>query len=62
MSRTKDQWISETGGFRVGETQEMFQRRMESIQVLRDKISDGAATAADVNELAILLGADQDED
>lgn len=62
MSRTKDQWIEEMGGFRFGESQEMFQKRGERIAALREKAKVGTLTAQDVNELATLIGAGQDEE
>lgn len=62
MSRTKDQWIEETGGFRLGESPEMFQARVARIQALNEQAKSGKLTAADVDELARLKGRDQDEE
>lgn len=61
MSRSKDQWIEETGGFRFGESDAQFLARTARIQELRAKPN---LSAGDVNELARLLGtgeADEDE-
>jgi hypothetical protein len=64
MSRTKDQWLEKTGGFRFGETQGDFVARTARIQALQAKKGRGALTAEDINELARLLGkgeADEDD-
>ena len=64
MSRSKDQFLEQTGGFRFGETAPEFKARTERIQALYAKRDDGSLTAGDVNELARLLGtgeADEDE-
>lgn len=63
MSRTKDQWLEQTGGFRFGETPADFQARTARIQELYARRDAGRLTAADVNELAQLLGTSEaDED
>jgi len=62
MSRTKDQWIEETGGFRLGESQEMFQKRVGRIQALQEKAKAGTLTVADVDELATLKGVDSGDE
>lgn len=62
MGRGKDQLIRETGGLRFGETDEQFRERFAEIQQLRQKISDGKASAADVDKLAKLLGTEDEED
>lgn len=62
MSRTKDQWLQETGGFRLFETQEQFSQRTEEITVLRKAISDGHASYGDIFKLAELLGTDDSEE
>ena len=59
MSRTKDQWLRETGGFRFGETDAEFQHRTAEISRLRKKIEDSEANAADVAMLARLLDTDE---
>ena len=61
MGRTKDQWIQETGGFRIGETPEQFQKRVAEISRLRKKIADGGASATDIDVLGALLGTEDDE-
>ncbi|MGE0109699.1 MAG: hypothetical protein AB7S81_08080 [Bdellovibrionales bacterium] len=58
MSRTKDQWIEETGGFRLGETPEQFKKRTLEINNLRAAVQAGTASAEDVNLLAALMGSD----
>ena len=62
MSRTKDQWIEETGGFRFGESQEMFQKRVQRIKFLQEKAKAGTLTVADVDELAALKGVKSDDE
>ena len=61
MSRSKDQWIEETGGFVLGESANEFQIRQWKIRKIKNRISNGDATDKDVEELSILLGA-SDED
>ncbi len=62
MSRTKDQWLENTGGFRIGESPEQFEKRVEEIARIRTAIKDGKAGAADVEKLASLLGTDESDD
>lgn len=62
MSRTKEQWLQETGGFRFSEAPEQFRQRTEEIAVLRKAISNGQASYDDVCKLAELLGTDDSEE
>ena len=62
MSRTKDQWIKETGGFRIGESPEQFKHRTAEIASLRKRIADGKANIPDAEKLAQLWGADETDD
>ena len=62
MSRTKEQWLAETGGFRIGESAEDFQQRCWKIRKIRNFIAKGVATAEDIDELATLLGAHEGEE
>lgn len=62
MSRTRQQWIDETGGFRIGETEAQFQQRAWRIRKIRNDIDKGAATVEDFNELAKLLGTGEDDE
>ncbi|WP_165190891.1 hypothetical protein [Caulobacter soli] len=59
MSRTKDQWLAETGGFRLGESAAQFQARVAEVQAIRSK---PALSAADIERLAELAGLDGDAD
>lgn len=62
MSRTKDQWLEETDGFRVGESPDQFKQRIAAIAQLRKAIEDGEARPSDVELLSKLLGTeDADE-
>ena len=56
MSRSKEQWIEETGGFRFGEPPELFQLRVRAIQAINLKIKDGTATVEDIERLRKLKG------
>lgn len=56
MSRTKQQWIEETGGFRLGELPELFQLRVRAIQTINHKIKNGIATVEDIERLRRLKG------
>ena len=62
MSQTKDQWLKETGGFRIGESPVQFKHRTAEIARLRKKIADGKADIPDVEKLAQLLGTDEADD
>lgn len=62
MSRTKDQWLEETGGLRLGESEGDFQKRVADIQKIRAAIKGGTATVADVDRLAKLLGTDDEDE
>ena len=62
MSSTKQQWIEETGGFRIGESKISFQQRVSRIQKIRNDINKGIAVPNDINELAKLLGADENDE
>ena len=59
MSRTKDQWLEETGGFRIGESPEQFKQRTKEIARLKKAIEDGKATPPDVEALAKLVGTEE---
>ncbi len=37
MSRTKDQWLEETGGFVLGESDNEFQTRQWKIRKIRNR-------------------------
>ena len=60
MSRSKIDWLENTGGFSVGETGEQFLQRSNEIAKIRKAICDGKATEADVCDLARLLGVQND--
>lgn len=60
MSRSKEQWIAETSGFRVGESQMAFQQRVQRIHKLRQDIQRGVATSEAIDEFAKLLGSDDE--
>ncbi len=57
MGKTKEQWIQNTGGFRIGESQEQFRQRTLEIEKLRIAIKAGKATVKDVEKLSELMGA-----
>ncbi len=61
MSRTKEQWLRETGGFRFGETPEQFEARSEEIERISRRIADGSFTPDDIDRLAELRGTEDDE-
>lgn len=62
MGKTKQQWIEETGGFRIGESQTQFEQRLWRIRKIRNDIEKGVATPDHINELAKLLGTGEDDD
>ncbi len=62
MGRTKQQWIDETGGFGVGESETQFQQRLWRIRKIRNDINKGVASPEDINELAKLLGTGEDDE
>ncbi len=62
MGRTKQQWIEETGGFRIGESESQFQQRVWRIRKIKNAVSKGVATPEDINELAKLLGTGEDDE
>jgi hypothetical protein len=53
MSRSKDEFIRRTGGFRFGESDADFQKSVARIDELRAK---EPKTLADIDELSELLG------
>jgi len=59
MSRSKDFWIEETGGFRFFETPEEFHQRHKRITVLRARYR--TLTDAERSELHQLLNLPPDE-
>lgn len=59
MSRTKDQWLAETGGFRLGESDAQFHARLAEVRDIRSK---PALSAADIERLAELAGVGDDTD
>ena len=61
MSRSKEEWIQRTGGFRIGESSEQFAQRTSEIQRLEERIKCGKGTVADVNRIARLKGSDEEE-
>lgn len=61
MGSSKSQWLGSVGGFRLGETEAQFLKRVQEIAEIREAITAGAATDDDVEGLAELLGA-SDED
>ena len=56
MGRAKEQWLEETGGFRIGESPEEFQARAEEIHRLRKLSDEGKASPADLEKLMELAG------
>jgi len=62
VGRTKQQWIDETGGFGVGESETQFQQRLWRIRKIRNDINKGVASPEDINELAKLLGTGEDDE
>jgi len=62
MSRTKNQWLKETGGFRIGESPVQFKHRTTDIALLRKKIADGRADVPDVEKLNRLLSENETAD
>ena len=61
MSRSGEQWIEETGGFRFGESPEQFQHRVRAIEVLTKKLKSGNGTEKDLQLLCGLKGLPPDE-
>ncbi len=59
--RPKDQFIEETGGFRIGETQDEFKKRQRYIQCIRKRIAADNGSVQDVELLSRLLGTDEDD-
>lgn len=45
MGRSKDQWLEETGGFRIGESQIEFQKRVSEIARLEEFLLAGVKEA-----------------
>ena len=41
MGRSKQDWIEETGGFQIGESETQFQQRQWRIQKIRNDIKKG---------------------
>jgi hypothetical protein len=60
MSRSKEQWLEQTGGFRLGESKEGFLNRVKAIQSIHEKIQAGDATYEDMEKLRALKGIDVD--
>lgn len=66
MSRTKDQWIEETGGRQLEETEAEFRERYKQIRILVSDLLSGKNDEAGLErirrKLCELKGIDFDED
>ena len=61
MGRCKDQWLRETGGFRLWEAPEQFTGRVNEIQAIRKTLKSGKPKIGDIDRLSRLLLIDDDE-
>jgi hypothetical protein len=59
--RSKEAFIEDTGGFRLGESPGQFQQRVNNIQALRKKMRNGKITESERQRLYGLLGLPPDE-
>lgn len=62
MSRTKDQWLKNTGGFRIGESKEEYLKRQQQIAEIKNLLSESKATPEDIEILSALLGNPEEEE
>lgn len=66
MSRSGDEWIKRTGGFRLGETKEEFDARVKEIEVVEKRLTFGTLKFNEIEDvqrqLCALKGIDFDED
>jgi len=51
MSRTKDQWIAQTGGIRAGESDRQFKTRQKKIQALEERLKKCEAGSAEIERV-----------
>ena len=61
MGISAERFIEQTGGFRLGESPQEFQRRQRTIKTLEKKLIAGKITHAERNALYQLKGLPPDE-
>jgi hypothetical protein len=61
MGRCKNQWLQETGVFRLWETPEQFAARVNEIQGIRKALRSGRSKVGDINRLSSLLLIEDDD-
>lgn len=62
MSRTKEQWLRNTGGSRICESKEEYSERQRKIAEIKKLLLDGKATTEDIETLSGLLGNPDEEE
>ena len=66
MSRSKEQWLEHTGGFRLGESPAAFQERVVEIEKLEREFRAAGLTMGErekiLRQLCALKGIDFDSD